>query len=155
MDLRDVKLRTSCHSCVFKCCSRPDDFVYLTPSEVTRLHEATGRPPEAFVTQLTNRHSGEHFTVLALPCTFLHSKTGQCQVYDQRPLMCKLYPFYMDALSGAIILEGALCKEHLDILPPSSPQGWNLDEHRAEIEAWLSEFWAKGGNEVEGKGHHG
>src|ERR1700749_4384721 len=97
--LRELKLKTSCASCVHKCCSQPYDWVYLTNREITRISNATGILERNFVLERKNTNTGYVFRTLSLPCRFLDQATGGCLVYEIRPLVCRLFPFYPEPLT--------------------------------------------------------
>src|SRR5205085_8339504 len=98
--LRVLRLKTNCSACVHKCCSEPYDWVYLTSQEIYQLTVASGLPENEFVVKRRNANTGHQFRTLDLPCRFLDSQTGRCNVYDSRPLVCRLFPFYPEPLTG-------------------------------------------------------
>jgi Fe-S-cluster containining protein len=136
-----MRLKTDCGSCSDKCCSQPYDWVYLTSSEIAQLVEASGVPAEEFVIRRTNSNTGHEFRILDLPCRFFHAATGSCGVYEARPLACRLFPFYLDPLTGDATLYPAACGEQLMFPPPSSNEGWRLVDLEADVRQWLVEFW--------------
>jgi len=69
--------------------------VYLTLKDIKRLMEA-GEDPEEFLT-ISIEGSKVHFVLSVrewdLGCVFHDPETGKCRVHDERPLICRIYPF--------------------------------------------------------------
>lgn len=139
-DLREVRIRTNCASCVNKCCSQPYNWVYLTREEIAALTEASGRPPSEFVAIRQNPASGLTLQTLNLPCQFLGTD-GSCTVYDRRPLICRLFPFYPDPLVGAATLLPIECGDRLEFLDPESREGWSVEDHEVTLREWIAAIW--------------
>ena len=137
-ELRELRVKTECGSCVHKCCSQPYDWVYLTLSEVSCLKLASGLTEEEFVVRRQNANTGYVFRTLNLPCRFLNSQTGQCTVYESRPLVCRLFPFYVEPLTGHATLLPAQCGVNLHFLPSYSDGGWRLIDLEEDARQWLS-----------------
>lgn len=144
--LRELKLRTNCGSCADKCCSQPYDWVYLTSREVSRLKIASALTEEEFVVSLRNEKTGHVFHALSLPCRFLDAGTGQCTVYEERPLVCRLFPFSVEPLTGVTTLARAQCGDNLDLLPADSDGGWCLVELEEDARQWFDELWEEAQN---------
>lgn len=145
--LRQLRLKTSCESCVHKCCSQPHDWVFLTTREIVRLKIASGLSEEDFVVQRENSNNGHMFQTLNLPCRFLDSKTGQCGVYESRPLVCRTFPFYPEPLTGDATLLPIQCGDNLHLLPVHSVDGWGLADFEGDIRLWLCELWQESKNQ--------
>lgn len=139
--LRELRLKTNCGACINKCCSQPYDWVYLTTREISRLEEKSGLAASEFLVRRQNTNTGYTFRVLNLPCRFLDTYTGQCKVYDSRPLVCRVFPFYPEPLTGHATLLPAQCGSNLYLLPSDSKEGWCLLDLEEEIRQWLSELW--------------
>jgi Fe-S-cluster containining protein len=141
--IRGLRLSTNCHACTNKCCSQPYDWVYLTEAELTAIERRTGLLPKAFSSVHVNRHAGFAFRVLNLPCRFLDTPTGNCTIYESRPLVCKVFPFYPEPLTGHATLLPAQCGENLVFHPNESMAGWTLQDFDTEIIQWLSSLWSE------------
>ena len=139
--LATLRLKTGCDSCVHKCCSQPYDWVFLTVREIYRLVAASGRREEEFVTNRQNSKTGHLFRTLNLPCTFLDTRTGQCTVYEARPLVCRLFPFYIEPLTGHATLLPVQCGDNLHFVPLDSDGGWCLLDFQDSARQWLAEIW--------------
>jgi Fe-S-cluster containining protein len=143
-DLATLKLKTDCGSCVHKCCSQPYDWVFLTAREISALEAASGLSEEGFVVERQNPNTGHAFRTLNLPCRFLDSNTGQCTVYESRPLVCRLFPFYIEPLTGHATLLPVQCGSNLQFLPyDSGDGGWRLSDSRESAQQWLAELWSE------------
>jgi Fe-S-cluster containining protein len=140
-NLQELRLKTKCSSCVNKCCSEPFDWVFLTSREIARLQAASGLAEEQFVVQRQNKTTGHVFRTLNLPCRFLDSKTGQCTVYESRPLVCQIFPFYPEPMTGDATLLPTQCGDNLDFLDVDSNEGWRLMDYEADVRTWLAELW--------------
>jgi Fe-S-cluster containining protein len=141
-ELRELRLKVNCRSCVHKCCSQPYDWVFLTSQEISRLKTASGLSEEEFVTKRENSNNGHVFRTLNLPCRFLNSETGECRVYEARPLVCRLFPFYVEPLTGHATLLPVQCGANLQFLPfDSKDDGWRLIDFDEDARNWLAELW--------------
>jgi Fe-S-cluster containining protein len=136
--LASLRISVDCAKCLKKCCSQPHDHVYLTRREEERLARRSGQAPEDFVVRVRNPHTGFEFRTLQLPCRFYEASTGRCGVYEDRPLVCRLYPFYLDPASAGVILDPGPCRENYRA---GDPGGWTVGEHEAETARWFRELW--------------
>jgi len=113
----------SCKSCTARCCRGLA--VVLTIPEAKRMVAETGFAPEDFLEFSLNIDSKEtpHYPLLVKAekkvheyfiilkrrqkkdCIFLEDDL-RCSVYNERPAVCKLYPFGLD---GGDVKKGALC----------------------------------------------
>jgi Fe-S-cluster containining protein len=140
--LRELRLSTDCRSCVHKCCSQPYDWVFLTRDEILKLKSASGLSENEFVSIRSNPSTSLVFRTLNLPCRFLDTKTGQCNVYDSRPLVCQLFPFYLEPLTGHATLLPVQCGPNLRILDSvNSDTGWRLKDFEQVASEWLADIW--------------
>lgn len=140
-DLRELRIKTNCDLCTNKCCSQPYDWVYLTARDIAGLETASALSEEEFAAKRRNANTGHIFRTLNLPCRFLDSQTGQCKVYDFRPLVCRLFPFYPEALTGNMTLLPSQCGANLVFLASNSGEGWCLKDVENDARRWLAELW--------------
>jgi Fe-S-cluster containining protein len=140
-NLRELRLKTNCNSCIHKCCSQPYDWVYLTASEMLCIKAASGLKEEAFVMKRKNTNTDHVFNTLSMPCRFLDSATGQCTIYDSRPLVCRLFPFYPEPLTGHATLLPVQCGVNLEFLAFDSDEGWRLADFEENVRQWLADLW--------------
>lgn len=146
-----IRLSTNCANCKEKCCRRPYDWVYLSEAEVDRLEKASGKLRDTFLAEKKNCTTGDTFRLLLLPCHFFDQQTGRCSVYVNRPLICKLYPIYVDPLLGEACLLPSDCGENLRIHPVDGEEGWHLQDHAEEVLEWVNHIWreARGNGTLE------
>lgn len=147
-EIGELTIKTNCRSCANKCCSQPYDWVFLTAREIERLEAASGSSADQFVSLKKNPKTGQVFRTLNLPCPFLNVKTGDCQVYESRPLVCRLYPFYLEPLTGHATLMPGQCGDNLHVLAdPSEPGTWRLHDFEDSARQWLAELWNEASTE--------
>lgn len=116
-------ITNSCKSCTARCCRGLA--VVLTIPEAKRMVEETGLAPEEFLEFSCSINSREtpHYPLLVQSggrvheyfiilkrrqkkdCIFLEDDL-RCSVYNERPAVCRLYPFELD---GGNVKKGALC----------------------------------------------
>ena len=123
-----------------KCCSKPYNWVYLTQDEITALSEASRKPEPEFVTTRRSTASGLTLRTLNLPCQFL-AVDGSCSVYGNRPLICRLFPFYPDPLVEVVSLLPIECDVRLKFVDPVSPEGWSVNDYDEMIQKWIQTIW--------------
>lgn len=141
--ISQLRLSTNCHACTNKCCSEPYDWVYLTEAEIAAIERRTGLFSDDFSVVRENDYGEVAFRVLDLPCRFLDSRTGACTIYESRPLVCRVFPFYPEPLTGHATLLPAQCRDNLVFQPAGSRQGWALQDFEVEIVEWLAALWSE------------
>lgn len=139
--IRDLRVSTNCASCKDNCCSQPYDWVYVTEAEISRLVKATGKQEGEFIQERESVAVGRVFKALELPCAFLDKATGKCTVYEARPLVCRLFPFYPDPVTGHVMFYPAQCGENLVLHPRPSRDGWDLSQFDGSILQWVRDIW--------------
>lgn len=142
-NLHGLRINTHCGLCTNKCCSQPFDWVYLADDEISRISIASGLAESEFVSIAENPATGDKFKLLILPCKFLNETTGMCSIYDARPLICRLFPFYPEPLTGTVSLLAAQCGPNLEFLSDDNSDGWSLASHQLDIRGWLRDFWSQ------------
>jgi Fe-S-cluster containining protein len=115
--------------------------VYLTPQESLRLNKISGIPATEFTTGRQDASTGLRFSTLNQPCRFLNSETGDCTVYESRPLACRIFPFYLNPFTGAATLCATQCNENMMFPPNDSGRGWRLIDFERDVNDWMVEFW--------------
>src|SRR6185369_15645380 len=142
-ELKQLRIKTNCTSCINKCCSQPYDWVYLTRLEIVQLERASGLTEDEFVSSRRNRNTGHVFKALNLSCRFLDAKSGECMVYEDRPLICQLFPFYPEPLTGNATLLPAQCGTNIEIVPLDAKDGWCLADFEKNAILWLADLWSE------------
>ena len=97
-----------------RCCSNHGEhaYVYLMEAEVRALAEALGMDEGEF--RRTHTREEEGWTLLepqGTHCVFL-GETGQCGVYEARPIQCRTWPFWRENLTSPEAFEalvGSIC----------------------------------------------
>jgi Fe-S-cluster containining protein len=139
-ELKVLRLDTNCGACVNKCCNQPLDWVYVTSRESAQLRAASGIPESEFVVERLQADSGYVVNTLKRPCSFLDSQTGDCTVYESRPLACRLFPFHVDPFTGDATLYPVECDDNMIFPPANSDQGWRLIDLEDDVRRWLAEL---------------
>lgn len=80
------------------------------------------------------------FNSLNLPCIFLDEVSGNCSIYESRPLVCRLFPFYPEPLTGDATLLPAQCGKYL-VFVSDEDEGWSLADYEEETVQWLRQLW--------------
>ena len=62
-------------------------------------------------------------------------------MYEHRPLACRLFPFYIDPVTGDATLYPAACDDNMTFPPIDSNEGWRLIDFEDEASQWVAEFW--------------
>ncbi len=86
-------LRFGCQGCGF-CCTIPDGYVYIHPSEIEEMREYLDLTLEEFSRLYVEKLDGD-LVLKSFPngeCIFY--KDGGCRIYDARPRQCMTYPFW-------------------------------------------------------------
>ena len=89
-------LRFTCKGCRY-CCGVEPGFVFLSENDILRLAKHFCIDEESFLGAYC-RKIGNQFSLISLlekpnfDCIFLSEKG--CDVYEDRPLQCKCYPFW-------------------------------------------------------------
>jgi len=141
-DLAQIRLQTNCSACVNKCCSQPLDWVYVTEAEIVKLEDASGVFRGEFIEQIRNEINGLMFQTLRLPCYFLDAEE-QCSVYDSRPLICRLFPFYPDPLVAKLMFLPAECGDRITFVDSDSKEGWSASDYQDDIAKWFAKIWSE------------
>lgn len=141
-DLAQIRLRTNCAECVNKCCSQPLDWVYVTEGEIEALESASGVPRSEFIEPIRNEINGLTFQTLRLPCRFLDTG-GKCTVYEARPLICRVFPFYPDPLVARLMFLPAECGDRLIFLDTEAGEGWSAADYSDYFEPWFVTIWSE------------
>ncbi len=140
--ITELQVSTTCDGCPDSCCSQPYDWVYLTAEELDALSRASGLPANAFSSERVNAATAFQFKVLDLPCRFFDQSTGRCGVYASRPLVCRLFPLYVDPMTGDGMLLAAQCGDRLDVLEEPAPNiSWSLEQYAQPIRDWVRTLW--------------
>lgn len=139
--VQDLRVRTTCSACQKKCCTQPYDWVHLTIVEAATLSAASGLPFADFTHTHVNEATGGKFLLLLLPCRFYDATNGSCTVYEARPLVCQLFPFYPEPLTGRVELIVAQCADNLEFLAPSASGGWTIRQHSTTVSEWVRTIW--------------
>lgn len=90
------EFKEQCGSCS-NCCL--EEMIFLNKQDVIRLSKNLSIPIKKFILRYTQELTYKNKNVFKLnnsknECIFL--KDGQCSVYEDRPDMCKNFPFYLE-----------------------------------------------------------
>lgn len=109
MNIRMIRnIRFECQRCA-RCCgdtSHRGRNIYLLENEVEHISIRTGLRPLSFVSPASN--SGKYRYKMKKrsgKCVFLEGKA--CRIYDDRPLVCRTYPFMIKKKGNTFVFETA------------------------------------------------
>ncbi len=152
-------ITNSCKSCTARCCRGLA--VVLTIPEAKRMVKDTGLQPEDFLEFSGNIDSREtpHYPLLVqregkveeyfivikrrrkVDCVFLGEDLA-CTVYEQRPHVCRLYPF---ELEGKKMKEHALCpvkfEKEAGTEETAAQLRKDLIDHGKIARKWSIDYW--------------
>jgi len=138
--------------------------VCVTPFDIKRISQATGMDPISFVMAIPEPPDRERTepaviidgerSLIVLRwsteniCGF-YSGTG-CKIYDDRPLLCRTYPFNLDNGQKLADMKSRACPKKWT---PASARGYlaDLKKYKKEIEAYqkIADEWnAKDGGSL-------
>jgi len=107
-------------------CEKDVEFVVLLPHEEEYIESRTGKK---VVTK--DVHVGDSIIkIMPLPCSFM--KEEKCTIHNDRPMMCRNYPYYVDPIEGDV-------KISLDSLCPLA-EGLSKDDRRQQE---FKQVWGK------------
>lgn len=94
-------LKFKCTGCG-KCCTGPSGYVFLSNNDIEKLAERFGVSIPNFLRKYTRLVDGS-YALLDRPgsgdCIFLKNK--QCTVYEDRPVQCRTFPWWLQNLRTA------------------------------------------------------
>ncbi|MCK5862382.1 MAG: YkgJ family cysteine cluster protein [Candidatus Hydrogenedentes bacterium] len=139
-----------CHHCGH-CCT--DVICLPTPWDVLRIAMGTGENPYTFLEFLSSEEitgveksdptwlevNGERYMMAVqrdetVGCFFLDKQTEFCSIYEQRPLLCRLYPFKLHETRNAEFDSFSL---HTDVGCPRNQDG--IHETKPLYELYLQD----------------
>ena len=89
-------MKPLCYKCQSHCCGKSSvKAPVLMPSE-TKDYVAKEETEKNFYRLMRNTRTG--------CCVFLWTQSGQCAIYDRRPIECKLYPWILSFKDGKVCL---------------------------------------------------
>lgn len=91
-------LRFQCTGCG-KCCTGPDGYVFLSPSDIDRLSLHFELDPKDFLKKYCRFVDGRYALLdkaQSDDCLFLQDK--KCSIYEARPTQCRTFPWWVQHL---------------------------------------------------------
>lgn len=85
------------------CCTGAPGFVWVTPTDITRISKLLGMSEPDFESQFTRTVAGVRTSLkehLNGDCYFFDPITRHCQIYDVRPAQCRTWPFWSSVLES-------------------------------------------------------
>jgi uncharacterized protein len=82
------------------CCRHLAAVPIVTEAEWTVLSSAIGELPEPIQNAVNRRIRALDDASYPFTCPILDTASGRCLVYEERPLACRVYGFYVDRADG-------------------------------------------------------
>lgn len=135
----ETGLRFGCTACG-RCCTNHGDYsrVYLREPEAAAIAHHLGLAPEAFLRSHCRREDG--WLLLrsdGAACRFLDA-AGRCSVYPVRPVQCRTWPFWQEALDPRV------WDEEVRAICPGAGTGVLHAADEIEAIAAANEAWYEG-----------
>ena len=114
-----------CRTCKVdhKCCTNVKhdaeiELPYLTQEDTTRIERATGLTLPEFAEVTQDEHGQDVLSLRAHEdggCRFY--ERGRCQIYEVRPLDCRLFPLDIFRIDGELcwVIYHAFCRQPIDV----------------------------------------
>lgn len=128
-------VEVDCGSCEEKGCCRYRGWkVFFLPEERQRVATLYGEAMSNKINVFQARHDGHSVYAVSLPCPFYEASSGHCEIYEARPLICRLFPIELEPITGATYLDQRVCPKW---------QEAKLNPELVQITAkdWCEKFW--------------
>jgi Fe-S-cluster containining protein len=124
-----------CAACETKgCCTFQGWKVFFLQEEKDLVARLYGEGQAEKISQFQPRNNGSPAFAVTLPCPFFDPLKGACNIYNARPLVCKIFPVELEPVTGVIYLDQAVCpKRHEAKFSPELVQIAARD--------WCDKFW--------------
>jgi Fe-S-cluster containining protein len=124
-----------CTSCEHKgCCTYQGWKVFFLADERALVEKLYGAEAGAKITTIYSRRSGQSIHAVSLPCPFFEAGTGQCRIYDARPLVCRLFPVEIEPITETFYRDQSVCPERQRAFVDSGLV-------QIEVRKWCEKFW--------------
>ncbi|RLG22951.1 hypothetical protein DRN72_00370 [Methanosarcinales archaeon] len=114
MDVASIEIPDwKCVGCG-ECCVGEENFVRVFYTEAKRLSEVMGVDVHDIIEPNPQTISGVHLGWILRrednKCIFFDGGRGRCRIYQNRPIVCRTYPFMLDFEEGRIALRVFECR---------------------------------------------
>jgi len=128
-------VQIDCASCEKKgCCTYSGWKVFFLQEERDRVAALYGDAAAAEINQFYGRQNGKPVYVVTLRCPFFESSSGRCQIYEARPLACRIFPVELEPITGSTYLDQAVC-------PKRTEAKVDLNLVQISVKEWCDKFW--------------
>lgn len=128
-------IQIDCSSCEKKgCCTYAGWNVYFLDEERDRVAARYGANEAGKIREFYGRRQGRPIYAVTLPCPFFEPSSGQCKIYEARPLACRLFPIEIDPITGETYLEQEVCPQKDSVKDVPALVQINVKD-------WCDKFW--------------
>jgi Fe-S-cluster containining protein len=128
-------ISVDCASCEKKgCCTFRGWKVFFLSEERERVANLYGEGQASKISEFYSRRNGLPIYAVTLPCPYFDSASGHCNIYDARPLVCRLFPIEIEPITGATYIDQAVCPKTEGIKNAS-------DLVQLDVKNWCERFW--------------
>jgi Fe-S-cluster containining protein len=89
-----------------------------------------------FANRIDAYHNRANGTVYAvdLPCPFFEESRGNCQIYDTRPMICRVFPVEIEPVTQTTYVDQGVC-------PKYKEAQYNPTLVQIAVDDWCDRFW--------------
>jgi len=134
-------VNVNCASCETKaCCQYRGWKVFFLAEDRDAVARIYGEEKASQIKEFYGRQNGQPVYAVTLPCPFFDSASGQCNVYQARPLVCRVFPIEIEPITGAYYVDQAVCPERNNVV-------FNPDIVQIDVKEWCAKFWQSSAKE--------
>jgi Fe-S-cluster containining protein len=133
-------VNVDCSTCAEKCCKYAGWKVFFLSEEVEKLRELYGAEAVGRLEAYQARSGCGVIHAVTLPCPFFKEETGQCGIYEARPLICRIFPMEVEVITGTVYLDQRVC-------PERNNASVQLGLVQIAVKDWCDRFWATSATE--------
>lgn len=127
-------VEVDCSSCPEKCCTYRGWKIFFIEEERAKVAELYGEDTAAKIDIFKSRKGGSSIYAVTLPCPFFDSESGNCGIYEARPLICKIFPMELEPITGSVYMDQRVC-------PKRTEAKVQVVLVQIAVDEWCEKFW--------------